>query len=301
MSQKIRLAAIILFLLSLAFVVFSGIYRPFTEIKRTEILWDNWGVPHVYGKDAKDLFQAFGWAQTQSHGNLILRLYGQARGRAAEYFGEEYLKSDQYVRTMGIPTRAREWYEAQSPNMRDYLDAFAAGINAYALEHPEQIDEQVKLVLPIEGIDILAHVQRVIHFHFVVIPRKLASLVGSNGWAIAPDHSASGHAMLLANPHLPWSDLYLLYEAQLTAPEIAAYGAAFVGMPLFAVSFNDHLGWTTTVNTFDGADLYELTLADGGYRWDSGTRPFETQTQTLKVTYLHQIKDYDVGFSATRL
>ena len=57
----------------------------------TEILWDSWGVPHIYSKDTNDLFQAFGWAQMHSHGNLILRLYGQARGKASEYWGEDYL------------------------------------------------------------------------------------------------------------------------------------------------------------------------------------------------------------------
>ncbi|MCC5658356.1 penicillin acylase family protein [Nostoc sp. XA010] len=31
--------------------------------------------------------------------------------------------------------------------------------------------------------------------------------------------------MLLANPHLPWSDLFSWYEAQITAPGIDAYGA----------------------------------------------------------------------------
>ncbi len=217
-------------------VLFLGIYRPVTGVDKTEILWDSWGVPHIYGKDARGLFQAFGWAQMQSHGDLILRLYGQARGRAAEYFGEKYLESDEYVRTMGIPTRAQEWYEAQNPKMRDYLDAFAAGINAYAQDNPDKIDDQMELVLPVDGVDVLAHLQRVIHFNFVVTPGKVASVVGSNGWAIAPNHSESGNAMLLANPHLPWSDLYLLYEAQLTAPEIDAYGAAFVGMPLLAIA-----------------------------------------------------------------
>ena len=52
---------------------------------RTEILWDTWGVPHIYGEDAEGLHYAFGWAQMANHGDLILRLYGQARGRAAEY------------------------------------------------------------------------------------------------------------------------------------------------------------------------------------------------------------------------
>ena len=266
-----------------------SVRNPAAGLERTEILWDSWGVPHVYGRDAEGLFRAFGWAQMQSHGDLILRLYGQARGRSAEYFGEKYLESDRYVRTMGIPARAREWYEAQNPTMRGYLDAFAAGINTYAKEHAAQINDEVKQVLPVDGVDVLAHVQRVIHFTFVVNPQSVANLspsrssAGSNGWAIAPSHSTSGNAMLLANPHLPWSDLYLWYEAQLTAPGIDAYGVALVGMPVLAIAFNNNLGWTFTVNTHDGWDAYQLTLADGGYLLDGSVRPFETETQTLKV------------------
>ncbi len=266
-----------------------SIRNPAIGSVRTEILWDTWGVPHIYGKNTQELFQSFGWAQMQSHGNLILRLYGQARGRAAEYFGEKYLDSDKYVRTMGIPSRASEWYEAQNPTIRNYLDAFATGINTYASSHPEQINDEVKQVLPVNGVDVLAHVQRVIHFNFVTNPQSVANLsprpssAGSNGWAIAPSKSASGNAMLLANPHLPWSDFFLWYEAQLTAPEIDAYGVAFVGMPMFAIAFNDSLGWTFTVNTHDGWDAYELTLSEGGYLLDGQIRPFETETQTLKV------------------
>ncbi|HEY9649342.1 MAG TPA: penicillin acylase family protein, partial [Coleofasciculaceae cyanobacterium] len=266
-----------------------SISTPLFGLEKTEILWDTWGVPHIYGKDTEGLFQAFGWAQMQSHGDLILRLYGQSRGQAAEYWGEKYLDSDKYVRTMGIPQRASEWYKEQSPAMRQYLDAFASGINQYAQEHADRINDEVKPVLPVSGVDVLAHVQRVIHFTFVVDPVSVANLspgersAGSNGWAIAPQHSTNGNAMLLANPHLPWSDLYLWYEAQLTAPEIDAYGVALVGMPVLAIAFNNNLGWTFTVNTHDGWDAYELTLTDGGYRWDNEVKPFETQTQTLKV------------------
>jgi acyl-homoserine-lactone acylase len=136
----------------------------------TEILWDTYGVPHIYGKDAKSAFQSFGWAQMQSHGNLILRLYGQARGQGAEYWGKEYLESDQWVQTMGIPERASKWYEAQNPAFRSYLDAFAAGINAYALKHPELIDDEVEMVLPVRPVDIIAHEQRVMNFTFIVNP-----------------------------------------------------------------------------------------------------------------------------------
>ena len=49
--------------------------------KGTEILWDKWGVPHVYATDEAEMYYAFGWAQMQSHANLILRLYAEI-GRA---------------------------------------------------------------------------------------------------------------------------------------------------------------------------------------------------------------------------
>lgn len=261
-----------------------------------EILWDSYGVPHIYGSDAHSTGRAFGWAQMQSHGNLILRFYGQARGTAAEYWGDEYLESDRWVKTMGIPPRSESWYNAQELTFRKYLDAFADGINIYAQEHPDLIDDKVKVVLPITGVDLLAHTQRVLNFTFVVDPSSVAAVVdpssvaavniskpGSNGWAIAPARSANGNAMLLANPHLPWSDLFLWYEAQLNAPGINVYGAALVGIPVLSIAFNDHLGWTHTVNTFDGWDAYALTLVNGGYRFDGQVKAFETEEQTLKV------------------
>jgi acyl-homoserine-lactone acylase len=257
--------------------------------KLTEVLWDTYGVPHIYGKDAQSAFKAFGWAQMQSHGNLLLRLYGQARGRAAQYWGEAYLESDRWVLTMGVPERARSWYTAQSSTFRKYIDAFAEGINAYAQEHQDLIADDVEVVLPVKAEDVLAHLQRVLNFTFVVNPDQLASIsnqqpkAGSNGWAIAPSHSENGNAMLLANPHLPWSDPYLWYEAQIVAPGIDAYGAALVGVPVLAIAFNDHLGWTHTVNTFDGWDAYELKLVDNGYLFDGRVLPFETKTLSLKV------------------
>ena len=298
-----HLAKFLLLLLGFVLVVIVQTGTPIVAQNQTEILWDTWGVPHVYGKDNVSLFRAFGWSQTQSHGDLILRLYGQARGQAAEYWGKTYLDSDRYARTMGIPTRAQQWYEAQSPEMQSYLDAFAAGINAYVEENPDQIDDEVEVVLPITGTDILAHIQRVIHFHFVVNPLQLNSFskeatnnlshtphptphtfnLGSNAWAIAPLHSADGKAMLLTNPHLLWSDLFLLTEAQLQGEGIDVYGATFVGMPCLAYAFNNNLGWTATVNPIDGADIYELTLAEDGYLWDGEVRSFETETQTLKI------------------
>lgn len=255
----------------------------------TEILWDVWGVPHVFAGDSDGLFRAFGWAQMESHGNLILELYGQARGRAAEYWGEEWLDSDRWVRTMGVPERARRWYEDQTPEFRGYLDAFAEGMNRYAEKHGDLLSERSRRALPIDAVDVLAHAQRIIHFSFVGRPqavdqaRQLVAAEGSNAWAIAPSRSASGHSMLLINPHLAWSGQQLFYELHLIGPGIDCYGTTLVGFPVVMLGFNHHLGWSHTVNTFDGADSYELTLEDGGYRYDDEVHRFESEEQTLRV------------------
>ncbi|CAA9346743.1 Penicillin amidase superfamily [uncultured Leptolyngbya sp.] len=262
---------------------------PALSASSTKICWDIYGVPHIEARNSQELFQGFGWAQMKSHGNLLLRLYGQARGRAAEYWGESYQDSDQWVRTMGIPERAQTWYTAQSPNFRHYLDAFAAGVNAYAQAHGEQLEDDLEVVLPISAVDLLAHTHRVLHFTFVVNPEEiqgktpLEPTTGSNGWAIAPIKSANSHALLLANPHLPWTDLFRWYEAHLIAPGLNAYGAALVGVPVLSIAFNDHLGWTHTVNTFDGWDAYALKLVENGYEFDGRVRSFETERQSLKI------------------
>ena len=44
--------------------------------------------------------------------------------------------------------------------MRKNLDAFAAGVNAYAASHPDKIAPEVKVVLPLSGVDIIASRRR---------------------------------------------------------------------------------------------------------------------------------------------
>lgn len=294
-----------------------------------EILWDEYGVPHIYAADHDALFRAYGRAQMQSHGPAILHLIGAARGRAAEYFGEDHLRSDRWVRTVGIPDRAERWWGRQDSATRSHLEAFAAGLNGWADRHPEGVGEAAARVLPVRPPDLLALAQHDLHFTFMISPQVIANLerdwspgaatsraarerpgqgpgdglaeslasrqsgVGgyrdpgprgaSNAWAIGPSRSASGNAMLLANPHLPWGGRFTWYEAHLVAPGVDAYGATLVGLPMLGIGFNDRLGWTHTVNTHDGVDLYELVLREDGYRFDGEVRDFEVETDTIAV------------------
>ncbi len=269
---------------------------------RVEILWDTWGIPHIFARDAAAAFFAFGWSQMHSHGDLVLQLYAQARGRAAEYWGDRFLDGDRWVRVNDVPRRAGEWLAAQPPHIRSFIDAFVAGMNSYAARHPEQIGEAYRVVLPVTAEDVMAHMQRTILFTFVASPpmvtqgaRAIGATGGSNGWAIAPSRSASGNAMLLANPHLPWGDLFTWYEAQVVVGDMNAYGVALIGHPTLGIAFNDYLGWTNTVNTYDGADLYELTIAGDGYMFDGQVQPFRVRYDTIRV------RGTDGSLSATLL
>ena len=255
---------------------------------RADILWDSYGVPHIYAADRRELAHAFGWAQMRNHGDLLLRLYAQARGRAAELLGPDYLAEDRWTWTVDIPGLAARDYDLQRPEMRAHIDAFVAGINDFAREHPELIADSVRAVLPVTGVDVLANQQRLALARFLTSRGQVQAETrswqrGSNAWAIAPSRSASGHTLLLANPHLPWSDIFTWIEAQYSMPGVDVYGGALVGSPVLQIAFNDNLGWTHTVNTQDTEDLYELTLAANGYRFDGAVRPFTERTHVLRV------------------
>jgi acyl-homoserine-lactone acylase len=256
----------------------------------TEILWDTWGVPHIFAKDNADAFRALGWAQAAAHGNLLLKLYAEARGRSAEYWGEANLPNDRFVRTMGIPGRAEQWYRQINPEYRGYLDAFAEGINQYVDGHREQIADSVEVVLPVTAKDVLAHGQRIVNFLFMLfgqveLPETMRNDVrpGSNMWAIGPQRSASGHPLLLGNPHLGWYDLYLFFEAHQVTPDRNWYGTTLIGMPTLAIGFNDFVAWSHTVNTQDGADVYRLVKQGDGYRLDGAEKAFGSRVEVLGV------------------
>ena len=206
-------------------------------------------------------------------------MYGKARGRAAELWGEEYLASDQYMWTIGVPQLAEQLDEGGSMQ-----SDFAAGMNAYARAHPDEVDDRLEAVLPLTGRDVMAHTLYTI-YSFYAAADEIASIrqhfLGgeaviccsyravtptSNGWAIGPSKSTSGHPILLANPHVFWPNMpgyehVVPYEVHLVGPELDFYGAAFIGALLPSFGFNDALGWTFTSTPFDVSDYYELTLS----------------------------------------
>lgn len=264
---------------------------PTAAVSSTEILWDKYGVPHIFAPDHPSLFQAYGYAQMEAHSELLVRLYAQARGRGAEFYGPEYLGSDKWVRTNGLPATAKQWAAGQSVEFAPLIAAFANGLNAWAAEHQADLSPEAKGVLPITVEDVYAHGLRVIHYDWIVNPRRLERRLarweqdvhGSNEWAIAPARSATGKALLMSNSHLQWGDIHTYFEVQLTSPGVTSYGAVWVGFPVLRQCFTEYVGWTQTTNNPAESDLYKLVLKDGGYVLDGQVKPFDTHTETIKV------------------
>jgi acyl-homoserine lactone acylase PvdQ len=265
---------------------------------KNEILWDRYGVPHVYGASTAAVFYGYGYAQAQSHADEILRLYGEARARGAEYWGEKYEDTAVWLVKNDVPARSKSWYDAQDPAFKANLDAFAKGMNDYAAAHPDAIDPAVTVVLPVTGVDVVAHAHRLMNFVYVASPNLggegdapledgrggYTGEDGSNTWAVSGKKTASGKTMLLQNPHLSWNlNYFTYYEAHLVAPDFEVYGATQIGLPIIRFAFNQQMGISNTVNGMMGSTTYKLTLKDGGYLFDGKVRPFEVKTASYKV------------------
>jgi len=109
---------------------------------------------------------------------------------------------------------------------------------------------------------------------------------GSNGFAIAPSRSASGHALLWINPHTSFyfrSELHMVSEQGLNV-----YGAATWGQFFIYQGFNAHNGWMHTSYGGDAIDEYAETLVkapDGlYYRYGAGLRKLVAKPITIRFT-----------------
>lgn len=100
--------------------------------------------------------------------------------------------------------------------------------------------------------------------------------VGSNAWALGPERSETGNALLLRNPHLSYTAGY--YEAHVRVPGVVDfYGDFRLGGPFTTIGgFNRRLGWATTNNYPDLDQVYALAKDPSGadaYLFDGGSVP----------------------------
>ncbi|WP_312517010.1 penicillin acylase family protein, partial [Massilia sp.] len=276
--------------------------KPFTaeEIARWKktagavtIMRDKWGIPHVFGKTDADAVFGMLYAQAEDDFNRVELNYINAMGRLAEVEGEREIWRDMRMKLYIQPDDMRAKYAASPEWLKQLMIGFADGLNYYLYTHPEVKPKLLTRFEPwmaltfsegsiggdIESIELkdleafygkrpqLARLD--VNKGFDTEPR------GSNGFAIAPKLSASGHALLMINPH---TSFYFRPEIHMVSEQgLNAYGAVTWGQFFIYQGFNDKLGWMHTSGGGDVIDEYLETVSerDGKffYKYGNEERP----------------------------
>ena len=101
-----------------------------------EIGRDRWGVPHIHAQTRHDLWFSEGFCHGQDR-LWQLDLYRRiGSGRLAEIAGSPGLRTDRFMRTLGLRRAAEREAGELDPGLLSELDTFCAGVNAGAADRP---------------------------------------------------------------------------------------------------------------------------------------------------------------------
>jgi acyl-homoserine-lactone acylase len=305
---------------------------------RVTIMRDKWGIPHIFGKTDADAVFGMLYAQAEDDFNRVELNYINAMGRLAEVEGEKEVWRDLRMKMYITPGELKARY-ARSPEwLKKLMNAFADGLNFYLYTHPQVKPKLLAHFEPwmalsfsegsiggdIESIDL----KQLEHLYGKRTEVTLADAgkgfdeepKGSNGFAISPRLSASGHALLLINPH---TSFYFRPEIHVVSDEgLNAYGAVTWGQFFVYQGFNDKAGWMHTSGGGDVIDEYleSVVEKDGKvfYQYDGKLRqmkavpvrlPYRTPggamaSRTVTVYFTHHgpvVREQDGKWVAVRM
>ena len=275
---------------------------------------DQYGTPHIDGPTDASVVFGFAYCQAEDYFWQLEDSYIMGMGRYAEIYGKPGLNHDMINRAFEIPQRSKEDVAKLAPDMRRLTEAFCAGVNYYLETHP---DVKPRMIERFEPWHMLAFGRQVVlemgwgkvgasRSDIPTAYEQIAASQGSNAWAISPEKTASGNAMLFCNPHQPYYGFGQFYEAHLRSGEGEGWnftGATFFGSPIPTIGHNGYLGWTFTVNEPRIGNAWRVTFDDAenplNYRYDDGYRTAEEWTDTIRIKKGSRFEDRQVTFRKT--
>ena len=274
--------------------------------RQVEIIRTGHGVPHIRAENLRAAGYALAWLQSEDYGSRTAINVLEARGQLAQVLvpangQRDYIESDFLAQP--LRNRVIQTYHLLDQETRDVYDGFAAGLNRYIDLHPQEFPAQMPK--DFSGYDVAAidaggpSIRKARAFLAKINPPPTPTPTperpsdeglgtnsdeGSNAWAFAPSRTKSGKAILLRNPHLAWTAGY--YEAQVTVPGVIDfYGDFRIGGPFIVVGgFNRYLGWSTTNNSQDLAEIYALDVdprTPDYYLFDGASLPLTRELRTV--------------------
>lgn len=263
---------------------------------QADIRWTTHGVAHIRADDWGGLGFGQGWACARDHLPTIADQIVKVRSERSLFHGPghdgEHLASDFGYFALGVAQQAPVFRDAQPDHIRELIAGYTAGYNAWLREAvaddllPEWC-AGAAWVRPIDELDLYAYL---VDVALMGSGRNLAQVVGraeapgpdgphppspmsalggadigaSNGWALGGDATASGHGIVMANPHFPWYGEGRFWECHLTLPgELDVYGVSLLGTPGVQMGFNTDIAWCHTFSNGHRFTLARLDLLPG--------------------------------------
>lgn len=301
-------------ILFIASIVFAGcsvdkqnpdLARLESRAENVEIIRDDFGVPHIYGKSDADAVFGLIYAQCEDDFARVERNYVWAIGRLAEIEGEEMIYSDLRARLFMTKEEAIAAYESAPAWLQELCQAFADGANYYLQTNPQVKPRLLTRFEPwmpmyftegsIGGDIERVSTRKIAEFYseqelLAEIPAEQSIFPpepkGSNGIAIAGKLTESGNAMLLINPH---TSFYFRPEVHVVSEEgLNAYGAVTWGQFFVYQGFNEKTGWMHTSTYTDVIDEFveEVTETPTGFTYTYGDEQRPVETLEVSLNYI---------------
>ena len=142
--KKIFLAIVLLlvFVIAAAFIwikttapIYSGTIQSKSITDSTQVVYDDFGVPHIYANSGKDAYFALGYAHAQERLFQMELLRRLSRGKLAEILGTKLIPVDKKMLTLGFnefaAKNAKANFEGQNGEMQSLAKAYQSGVNSF--------------------------------------------------------------------------------------------------------------------------------------------------------------------------
>jgi penicillin G amidase len=121
-------------------VSLSGIGEPVTVYR------DQFAIPHIYARNADDLYRAAGFVMAQDRLWQMDLLRRVTTGRLAEILGPELVETDHLMRALRMSKKSKDILKHSEPIIIRALEAFADGVNQFIDSHSDKLPPEFTIL-----------------------------------------------------------------------------------------------------------------------------------------------------------
>ncbi len=123
------------------------------------------------------------------------------------------------------------------------------------------------------------------------LEKRIGLFSGSNAWALAPQRSRDGSALLASDPHVSfsipglWYEAHLKWDKGLIRDQFEFYGHFVPLLPFAALGHTAKHGWAVTISYIDDMDFLwtQLKTKERQYRFQGAWHELKVREEVIKV------------------